>query len=57
MNRKSSDEDMSVIIDRYLSGDKMIDIANDFNVRDDTIRSYLKKCGVPSRRKFYAGYT
>ena len=57
MNRKLSDEDMSVIIDRYLSGDKMIDIANDFNVRDDTIRSYLKKCGVPSRRKFYAGYT
>lgn len=57
MKKKLSDQDMSVIIDRYISGDKIIDIAHDYNVGEETIRSNLKKYGVASRRKYYARYT
>jgi transposase-like protein len=57
MKKKLSDEDISVIIERYLNGDKMIDIAKEYDISQTTLSGYLKKNNVPSRRKFYAGYT
>lgn len=48
--RKLTEGNLVAIGQRYIAGDRVIDIARDFNVHRMTINAIRKRLGIPERR-------